>query len=59
MPTWKKSVYTHKKFGKREFVSSYVRFKGERVFELVSGKRTITFESPEAAKELGWRKSKK
>jgi hypothetical protein len=57
MPTWKKSVYIHKKFGKREFVSSFARDKkGERVFELTSKTRTITFESPQAAVALGWKK---
>lgn len=55
MPTWKKSIYTHKKFGKREFTSSFARDRrGERVFELASKNRTITFESQQAAIKLGW-----
>ena len=58
-----KSQWTHKKY-KTPFVGSYQRliFKVggtvmtalERVFVLTNGKRTISFESWQAAKKAGW-----
>lgn len=49
-------MWTHKKYPKREFKGYYRYFYGERVFELSDKKRTITFESWQMAKSMGWRK---
>lgn len=49
-------MWTHKSQGKKLYKGSYGRFKGERVFELNNGTRTVTFESWQMAKKLGWRK---
>lgn len=49
-------MWTHKKF-KKLFRGYYTRLKGERVFNLTNGKRTITFESWQMAKKLGWQKA--
>lgn len=46
-----------KKFGKRVFTSSYeTKRNGDRVFNLIEGKREITFESWQAAMLEGWTK---
>jgi hypothetical protein len=36
------------------FKGSYVFAKGDRVFQLTNGKKTISFESWQQAKNLGW-----
>lgn len=51
-------MWSHKKYGKN-FKSSYERDKkGERIFVLTKDKKRVTFESHEAAKKLGWTKTK-
>ena len=50
-------MWVNKKFPKREFKGRYVYLKSERVFELHDGKRTITFESWQMAKNNGWSKN--
>jgi hypothetical protein len=45
--------WNHKKF-KKPFMGYYTRLKGERVLNLTNGTRTITFESWQMAKRLGW-----
>ena len=55
MPNYKTGLWSHEKF-KRKFKGYYTRLKGERVFNLTNGKRTITFESWQQAKRLGWQK---
>lgn len=55
MPRVKK-LWKNKKYPGRQFEGNYIRDrKGERVFELSEGRRTITFESFQAAQEQGWR----
>ena len=56
----RKSVWEHKsKFKGKPFKGSYSFHRGERVFELtqitIGKKRVITFESHQAAKNLGWK----
>jgi hypothetical protein len=46
-------MWSHKKHGKN-FKGKYSFKSGERVFELTNGKRTISFESWQMAKSLGW-----
>lgn len=43
---------------KGKFKGHYRLHRGERVFDLVSDARTITFESWQMAKKLGWMKVK-
>lgn len=61
-----KKVWTHKSHGKKKFKGNYVKvnpgkeFGIERIFNLShtdkNGKvRNISFESPRAAKEAGWK----
>jgi len=58
------SIWTNKKFGKKQFTSHYWKdTAGERVFILIykfkkGGAREITFESWQMAKALGWIKQK-
>lgn len=50
-------MWMNKKYGKKQFKGSYVKLKGERVFELTFANKevkTITFESWQMAKKLGW-----
>lgn len=46
-------MWINKKF-KTKYWGHYSYHKGERVFELTNGSRTITFESWQMAKKLGW-----
>jgi hypothetical protein len=39
---------------KTAFIGSYTVAKGDRVFQLANGKKTISFESWQQAKKLGW-----
>lgn len=50
-------MWSHKKYKNRKFAGRYVRLKGERVFNLTDGVRTVTFESWQAAKAMGWKKN--
>jgi len=49
------SIWNHKKH-KGNWTGSYNRTKkkNERVFELTNGKKTITWESHQKAKDAGW-----
>ncbi len=54
-----KSIWMHPKYPNREYVGTYQQHRGERVFvlsaKLKNGKfHNVTFESYQAAKELGW-----
>ena len=48
-------MWQHKKY-KSQFKGSYAFAKGDRVFQLTSGKKVVSFESWEAAKKAGWSK---
>lgn len=54
----KKTLWTHKKFKKREYEGTYRYVADEREFVLKSvtkgQKHNVTFESHEAASKLGW-----
>lgn len=50
-------MWTHKKY-KTAFKGTYQRTKSDRVFQLISEKKTISFESYQAAKKDGWVKVK-
>lgn len=67
----KKSIWRHKKYGKRNYEGRYTHVSGERIFfltgyvqlkvkklKLVGRIHNVTFESPQAAKALGWKKLK-
>lgn len=59
----KPSTWTHKKYRSRKYVGHYRIVSGEREFVLTALKRdgklhNVTFESHEAAKELGWKRKK-
>lgn len=47
-------MWTHPKYKQKLFTGKYDRLNGERVFSLVCGPKTITFESWQSAKKLGW-----
>jgi hypothetical protein len=51
-----KLIWKHKKYGKAEYDGQYKWTRGERVFELFCApkKHRVTFESYQAAKDLGW-----
>lgn len=57
--TLAKSYWKNKKFHGRQFQGNYYRvWNGQRVFELSNKNKTITFESWQMAKELGWKRKK-
>lgn len=48
-------MWTHPKY-KTEFKGSYAKTAKDRVFQLSSAKKTVSFESHQAAKKAGWSK---
>jgi hypothetical protein len=46
--------WSNKKHGKN-FKGTYQKHNGERVLNLSNGKKNLTFESHQAAKDAGWK----